>query len=426
MTENRIRVQEYSFASLKGEFPKVETYPHVDVTLLTEGDTDPLYLTLPIAEIGRVSENGLLYDSELVQAITEQMQQGKGGIRGHLKEDELNTAFPTDDVYWVGHQLVGEMLWAKGYIPPGKNRDDIRRKKATGGRVATSIFGDAVRETADQVKGKKTWRARQFRLEQIDLAPAGRAALRMSGHMQLTQEMTEGNMPDEIKITDVPETIREQIIQEAGLRSRVSELETQVKGVAKVLNVSIEEVPAKVAELVQYQRIVAEISANIDPKQDVVQVFTAYQNSITKLAEMLGVPYTNITLRVEQMHEQIAEMKKKEFDGAVDTKVSEMTPWQTKDPKAQEKLNAFRRNFKNTILTGLKGATETTKVAEVAQSVWDADFKPLAEMLVRELGGPPAIVGGSTPDGASAKFSDEQILEWGARHTRAASNGGSK
>lgn len=434
-----VRIQELREHTMEGQPPdgsatwrefgeKIPLYPIVNRDMLYKDDPDPFHVVLDVLETGAISDNGLEYTTELVNTIETQLP-GSGGIRGHIPAEAEGFAFPVDDVDWIGHTHIGTKTYAKAYIPPGTTREFVRRLIARGGKLRTSIRGEGIQETVDPQK--RQWRVREFRLDGLDLAPAGRAALRkyQSGRIIATREMSdeEGDMPDPVTLADVPQAVREQILQEAGVKTRLTEMESTLTAVTKALEkVPGEKLTDKVAELVQYQRIVAEISANIDPKQDVVQVFSEYQNSISKLAEMLGVPYTNITLRVEQMHEQIAEMKRKEFDGVVNTKVAEMTPWKAPNEKAQEKVDALRRNFKRTVLAELNGATEATKVAEIAQKVWDADFKLLAEMLVRELGGPPAIVGGAANDGSPVKISDEQLQEWGTRYVRPSVNGGNK
>src|SRR5882724_11905602 len=122
---DRVTIAEIQLQPLKGDFPDVPTYPHVDTDLLYEGDASPFHVTLPIAEIGRVSDSGLDYDNELVTTIAEQMSSGIGGIRGHIPDEALSTAYPVDDVHWIGHLQQGKTLWAKGYVPPGITREDI-------------------------------------------------------------------------------------------------------------------------------------------------------------------------------------------------------------------------------------------------------------------------------------------------------------
>ena len=413
MTE-RITISETKLQPLKGGYPEIATYPHIDTALLYQGDEDPFHVTLAIAEIGRISDNGLVYDNELVTAIAEQMSGGAGGIRGHIPDDELSTAYPVDEVHWIGHQLIGETLWAKGYLPPGQNRDDVRRKKARGGNIATSIFGDAVKELVtspegavkESSRGTRTWRARNFQLEQIDLAPTKRAALKNRRGFQITKEMQEGEMPDVkeiVSVADVPQVIREQIIKESEVAKkaeRVSELESTVT-----------QLQTEVKELTQYKQIVLEIRSTIGKDADTGAAVAEYHKVGTALAEMLGVDFANVTITVQEMHEAIKEFRKAAFEGAVDTQVSELTNWNATSDAGKAKVAAFRKNFKRTMVAELGSERAPEKIAEVAKRLWDDEYSVLGQAVVAELGGPAALVGGKANPtfGGAPKISDETL-----------------
>lgn len=384
----RVPVAETSIHRFKGEFPVVETYPHVDVALLEEDDPKPCYITLPVAEIGRVSANGLLYDEVLVTRIAEQLGQGTGGIRGHIPDDAVATAFPVNAIHWVGHVLKENTLWAKGYVPPGENRNDIRKKIACGGSIGTSIYGTAIKELTQSPPNARmqVWKARDFQLDQIDLAPAKRAALSNRFGVTLTAEMTnEETMPtDTVTLADVPQTVREQIIKQyetEGKAERVAELEQA--------NANLQ---SQVTELATYKSIVAEIRANIGKDTDTVQIVTEYHTMATKLAELLGVPYTNITVRIEEMHEQLAEMATKAFTHEVDDQIAKLTNWNATSAGAKAKVAAFRNTMKRAVLAEIGAERVVARVAEVAQKLWDEEFQLLGQSIVRELGGPSAAI----------------------------------
>lgn len=404
MTE-RTLISETSLQSLKGDFPDVPTYSHVDTALLYQGDESPFHVTLPIAEIGRVSDNGLEYDSELVNAIAEQMSNGAGGIRGHIPDDQLSTAYPVDDVHWIGHQMQGNTLWAKGYIPVGPTREDIRMKKARGGNIATSIFGDAVKEF--QTGAKKTWKARQFALEQIDLAPTKRAALKNKHGFAITREMEGDIMPSDIvTVTDVPEPIREQIIRESDLAKKVerlAEMETRVA-----------ELDTQVAELAQYKQIVMEIRSTLGKDADTAAAVAEQHKMATALAEMLGVEYSNITITVSEMHESIKELKQKEFDSAVDTQVEELTKWDAKTDSGKAQVTSFRNILKKAVVAEMGKERAVEKIAETAKKLWDEQYSVIGGAVVASLAGPGAFVppkASTTP--TTSRISDEQLATAG-------------
>ena len=404
MTE-RTLISDTSLQSLKGDFPDVPTYSHVDTALLYQGDESPFHVTLPIAEIGRVSDNGLEYDSELVNAIAEQMSNGAGGIRGHIPDDQLSTAYPVDDVHWIGHQMQGNTLWAKGYIPVGPTREDIRMKKARGGNIATSIFGDAVKEF--QTGAKKTWKARQFALEQIDLAPTKRAALKNKHGFAITREMEGDIMPSDIvTVTDVPEPIREQIIRESDLPKRVekvAEIEQE--------NTSLR---AQVAELATFKHVCAEISTTIGNNVDIVPVVTMYHDMATKLAEMMGVPFASIEIKVREMHEQLESLQAAAFDSAVDTQVEELTKWDAKTDSGKAQVTSFRNILKKAVISEMGKERAVEKIAETAKKLWDEQYSVIGGAVVASLAGPGAFVPpkANTPP-TTSRISDEQLAAAG-------------
>jgi len=392
------RIAETLYGPLKGDYPKdIPTYPSVDTELLYEGDDKPFHVVLPIAEVGRISENGLLYDEALVNAIAEQLP-GSGGIRGHIPSDQISSAFPVDAVHWIGHVIQENVLWGKGYIPPGETREDVRRRKARGGNLGTSIFGDAIKETTDKTnkRGNKVWRARNFQLETLDLAHDKRASLRQKRGFAIVGETEGYPQMENMTVADVPQNIREQIIrgyETEEKAQRVAELEQKLQTAEERVKVA----EAQVAEAASWKSIVAEIRSTIGKDTDTVQIIAEYHNQITKLAEMLGVPFSNITVKVEEMHEQVAEMKEAAFEGAVVAEVEKRTAWKVNNPKVQEQVKAFRNSFKKAILAEMGDERATERIAETATGLWDSEYSLIAQGLLTTLGGPAAAIGGKSP-----------------------------
>ena len=52
-------IRDYVIGEFRGNYPTIAPDPRVDLTALTAGDDAPLYVTLPVGEVGRVSSNGL-------------------------------------------------------------------------------------------------------------------------------------------------------------------------------------------------------------------------------------------------------------------------------------------------------------------------------------------------------------------------------
>lgn len=162
---------------LRGSYPTVPTADGVDYAALIAGDDAPMFLTLPIGKAGVTSGNKRHYDDAFVRELERQTLQNKPvGLMGHLSESERATAFPAEAVHWVGALREGDTLWGKGYIPPGAVRDRIRRYKAQGKAIATSIDAFAEGIWDEQMKAHRM-SAATLRLNQIDIAPADRAGI---------------------------------------------------------------------------------------------------------------------------------------------------------------------------------------------------------------------------------------------------------
>lgn len=197
---------------LRGSYPDPAIAKDIDYDLLTEGDDDPMFVTLPIGKAGVTSGNHIHYDEDFVQELERQVIENKPvGLMGHLKEEDRATEFPTEAVHWVGVKRVGELLWGKGYVPPGEARERIRRYKAQGKKIATSI--DAfVDRTWDKAINAYRAVADTLKLNQIDIAPADRAGIPdLASVPQLTTEMTDAQPEKEVKETKMDKL---QIIQE--------------------------------------------------------------------------------------------------------------------------------------------------------------------------------------------------------------------
>lgn len=330
-------IREFVVGEFRGTYPDVPVAAGVNLDEIKALDADPMYVTLPVVpKIGAVSKNGLLYDEALVGQIEAQINGKRpGGRFGHLKEEERDSAFPIPDAIWIGAKREGDTLWARSYVPPGAARDHIRRIKAVGGSIATSIYGKGNYEATGQ-KGVR--RLTDFDLETLDFAPPERAALGYGAtpivtaeFEQETSDMNREQLIAELTVGDIPAAIREQI--GGDLNRTIAELRTQVS--------------------------------------DRDTLITSLQATV-------------------------AEFRRQQFEGAVDAKVAELTNWQVTEAGAKTKLDAFRRTLRSRIVAELAG--DAGKLATVVETIW-ADLQPLAETVRDALAGPPAIVNGKVQTG---------------------------
>lgn len=343
---------DYVVGEFRGDFPAIDHGERVDIKALTAGDDAPFFITLPIAHVDKVSDNGLTYDKELVATI-EREATSKGGIMGHLKPEDRNTSFPISAVHWVGVKRQGERLWGKGYIPPGEVREEVRLRKARGDGIATSIYG---RHKGREALGNNTYRLRGFRLESLDLAPPDRAALPLGGDFAITAQMKSDSEEDttmdrdkiiaELTVNDIPSALREKL--EAGWKAG-----------------------------------------------------QGHQNQVTELTQQLDDGKTVIA----ELQQQVQVYKDAEFDGVLDGHISELMDWKVEGEEPLKKFNAFKRMFRVQVVSELGDGRTDAKIKEAVSTTWD-DNKLLAETMRDALAGPPAFIRGKQRDSNSRKVDD--------------------
>lgn len=315
-------IREYSVGEFRGSFPDVPIAPGVNLDDLKEVDAQPFFVTLPIIpEMGAISKNGLLYDEALVNSVEQQINEKRpGGIFGHIRKDEQDTAYPAPEARWVGAKREGNTLWAKAWLPPGAARDRLRQLKAVGGKIATSIYGKGDFEKVKEgVKRLKT-----FALESIDFAPPERAALGYGATPLVTAELeqpTTGKDNDmdkaqflaELTANEIPQTVREQIVNP--LRATISELETKNAAlelaVAEFKRKEFEStIDTKVSELTAWKVNGDEAKKRLDKFRQTLraQLLTAVgaERDATKVAELIGATWEDLKPLAETVRDALA------------------------------------------------------------------------------------------------------------------------
>jgi hypothetical protein len=282
-----------TIGEFRGSPPDVPVFADVNMQELTNGDEDPTYLILPIGKAGAVSANRRLYDDAFVTELERQVTAKRPtGIMGHIKAEDRPTEFPAPDVYWIGVKRIGELLWGKAYVPPGAAKNMVRRLKATGSRIATSIYGTG-RETWDPDKKAYAVASDGFDLEQIDLAPperAGIADLAVVPH--LTAEMADGAGQKNDKEHEMDRT---QIIREM----TAADLALIPQNVKDAILQAAPPAPeaAQVAEI----RAALKLGEKDDPLKAIAEMVAAQEEAAkqavkARISELIGDPEKGIKL----------------------------------------------------------------------------------------------------------------------------------
>lgn len=360
-TGMRQRISELSaLTAFNGSFPTVPTYDWIDVDALIEGDSDPMYVTLEIAQRGRVSANGLIYDDQLVNAIEAQLAEADSW-RGHLgffSQDE----YPTSEIYWVGHMRVGDSTWAKGYVPPGETRTDMRRKKAKGQKVGTSITAYGEFEWADE--SQERFYLREVELISVDLVHAKRAAHQTSQQFALTRESIQNEQRE--KEADMP--TREEILR----------------------SLTVADLPQALRESIQNE-------ATQTLQTEMGQLRTQLQETETALATANGL---------------VTQLQQAAFESAMSEAVATCTAnWNVTTESGKARVAQLHAMIRNAATLKLAGANDPAKVGEAVKAAWE-DHKLIAESVQLALSGPAAVVPAKTTttseaNGLSAYKTDE-------------------
>lgn len=368
---------------MRGAIPDVPVYEDIDIDMLTQNDADPMFITLAILCVGEVSANGILYDEALVEAIESKLK-GEGGIRGHLGFFTASD-YPYREVWWVGHlRDASGITWAKGYIPPGKNKEEIRMLKATQGKLGTSIYGYA--EDVEDVEvegGADALRLIDFTLVSLDLVHHEEASLKMGqwSGFHITAESVkrrvgvadsadvEDTQPDIQEEADMPtkpvtETNEPPVEQPEDNRSAILELKREHQQVVSELEDKLASVEAKL------NRVLSAIGETDNPVESVREM-----------------QQTVITLRTEN-----GELLKE----AIAAQVAQAV-----------KLESARPII--TVLVEKENPTNRAEVSEAVTRVLEQDYtKTLLKQQVAETMGPRQTrpvtpVSGSDEDSAYAE-----------------------
>lgn len=366
-------VLEMQTHTLQGTFPAVPVYEGVDEPGLYHEDGKPFHVTLPVLERNRVSENGLLYDEELVSLIEDQLF-GKGGNLGHV-EQLFAGGDQIEAIDWIGHVRENDVTWALGYIPPGEHREYVRRIKKRGGKLGSSILG-FVKEFEWVDEERDVYRLPGFELIKLDIMTAEQASLRTglrygfdiseaikrrySGfRLEEKQEAEEATM----ELKDIPENLRQQIIAEA-----------QVQADAKRVN----EIQA---ESEQRGQRITELEGNLAERETEIQSLRAAQ---------------------EAAQQQLADLQNARFERELTDLVEAKTKsWNLTTEEQRKDVAALHKLVKEAAAREV-GDNRTIELAtQVVERLWSSDYKLFVEAIVVKLSGPAAVVNGQANSNAN-------------------------
>jgi len=223
--------------ALRGDYPDVPLAEGVNLAELTEGDDNPMFITLPIAFVA-TSRNQVNYaEKDVIRIVNAVNTRNVVGNLGHLPEWERPYTFDIPPLRWVGatYNADTRTAWGKAYVLPTARdvRDYIRASKGANAEIGTSIYGYADVDIDGNIVGET------LVLENIDLAHPMRLGMPMAGRIpHITQETMKDNPSPVVEETPMdpntnkPKEETQGLIvseTETQLRKQVSELTTQLR-----------------------------------------------------------------------------------------------------------------------------------------------------------------------------------------------------
>lgn len=380
---------------LRGSYPlDVPYFTEVNIEELTQGDSDPMYLTIPIGEVGVTSGNKRYYDEAWVQELQAQTTAERPvGIMGHIKPEDRATSFPDEAVHWVGVLRQGTTLWGKGYIPPGNARDRIRRYKATGRKIATSIYANA-KGIWDTALGAYRMQASTLKLNQIDIAPYDRAGIRSLAMVPiLTAEMeqTEQQEPEMNKDEVIQEAVKAVVPPNRGWPGIVDQ-QPQSSGTQQVSELVAIRQALGVDESADLPALITEMRQAVQGTPEQTQAQALIIEMCTALG---GVEPNKLIETVTEMRRTTAEAQQ----AAIEAHISELID----DPEKGVRIAEMRPVIRKM----LKGRTFNSIADVDAAFVETVDDPELAEVFgrqIQEMMGPPQTTPVSSQGKETGKF----------------------
>lgn len=297
----------------------------VDVAKLTKGDKSPLFVTVEAVN-DTVSKGKRRYTPEVIQEIASQINENKpDGYDGHLKDEDRPYARPKSQTIWLGavvKEVDGKLrLFVKGYVFPYAKelRQYLKAAKATGKKVAVSIYGQA-QHVWNKVLG--AYDLTNFQLESIDWARSGAEGVPALGYLGVASEMV--NDTNVLK-EKYPELVK-QIVKETQDEMNTM-ISLQNEGLVKEENRVISEMTKEIETLKKVivdnyidntlkSKVVSETARKVVKSIIVREI--ANETDLVRVAEMV-----DDILRLDETKTIVSEMSNKtSFNPLIDNRKS--------------------------------------------------------------------------------------------------------
>jgi len=345
--------------NLTGNYPDVRISESVDYNKLTEGDDNPVFITLPIGQVDTKSRNGRHYNRENVETIVNAINEQRSiGQKGHLRDDERAYRFDIPPLFWLGATLETDgRAWAKGYVLQSAPdvREYVRVAKATNSKIGTSIYGTGDVDDEGNVSN--------LDIESIDLAHPGRLGVEMAGAVPIVTQETIVEDTEQAEETTMPsDAIKEQNGQNTPVDSP-----------------SVQEI----AELKrQHRDEVRELQGQLDDNRDKLADFAA-------IAELLGNP-KDVVVAARAWKAQIADLQRENKDllkEAIKAQVAEAVAIEDRRPVIEQLVSDREPTTRNEVTSRLEEVLKLDYVKTLLKSGVQEQMGPKQQRPVKSSEG---------------------------------------
>jgi hypothetical protein len=435
------RVREMYIAAPSYRVEDEPNFPDVPLTvsldLIKARDPDPVLVTRPLAILGEVSENGLVYNEAICEAILAQVNAKKPAARrGHVAETNRSSAFPPDAGYWVGAMedtaFYGKKaIFGKCWVVPGTPmREMALNRQVTGTPLSNSIWGSVAEREDEQGNTVPVG----LTLETIDFVPAERAALQaLGGQFTITSEtiQEETTMDGDESLTDLlkgkaPGELYAHL-SEAGHGHKLAEMHLKEGKCAECTGSALHEMlgghSGAVCETHLRESATPEETYAMLPEGHRKHVAEAYAREMGLGMAPLGETnkqaseMVSVQRQLAEMQNVIKSYQRQDYErGLQDTVDGFYTDWNVVTPDGRGKLDSLKRQHRLLTVAEMAGSAKLEDIAPAAAKAWD-ELKPVAETMKVALAGPNAFVSYGTPsnnnpygyDRATGRYSDEAV-----------------
>jgi hypothetical protein len=273
---------------------------NVDYQALVADDPDPVFITLPIGQVGVESRNGRTYGLKEVQVIVNTIVNEKSiGQKGHLRDEERGYRFDIPPLVWVGATLEANgTAWGKAYVL--KSAPDVREyvkvAKATKAKIGTSIYGTAEIEEGGKVSN--------LEIESIDIAHPGRLGVPQAAAVpQITQETSQQNHAQEDNPVPTEPVINNTVVHPV-VQPAVEPAPAVLVEMERLHKAAIRELEGKNAELKGKADDLAQIVTMLEGAADPINAVRLLNQHVKNLRKENG------DLLEESIKAQVAEVVK--------------------------------------------------------------------------------------------------------------------